>query len=176
MSEREQHRLFGELLAAHQSRLYGFLFALVGNREDAADLFQSTSLTLWQRFDTFEPGSNFYAWACTTAHFLTRNFLKRKRRHCDCFNEQLLDDLAETDGKRQEEIDESYFLALQDCKSKLGFGDKQLLDAVYVEELSAGEVASQMGRSRQSVCNSLARIRRQLLTCIEQQTAQEGRS
>ena len=66
MSDQEQHRLFGELISAHQSRLYGFLFALVGNREDADELFQETSLTLSRRFDTFQPGSNFYAWAATT--------------------------------------------------------------------------------------------------------------
>lgn len=176
MSDQEQQRLFGELLAAHQSRLYGFLFALVGNREDAADLFQSTSLTLWQRFDTFEPGSNFYAWACTTAHFLTRNFLKRKRLHCDCFNDQLLDNLAETHGEMEDHIDQPYLLALQECRNRLGVADRELLDSVYVEELSAAQVAGRTGRSRQSVCNSLSRIRRQLLTCIEKQMAQEDHS
>jgi RNA polymerase sigma-70 factor, ECF subfamily len=174
MSQREQHRLFGELLAAHQSRLYGFLFALVGNREDANDLFQSTSLTLWQRFDTFEPGSNFYAWAATNAHFLARNFLKRKRLHSRCFNEDLLDTLAETHDAMKNDMDQSYLAALQECKDRLGAADRQLLDSVYVEELTAAQVASQLGRSRQSVCNSLSRIRRQLLTCIQQQMAREA--
>ena len=65
MSKQEQHDLFCELLTLHQGQLHGYILALVGNRADADDLFQSTSMVLWRKFDTFQPGSSFLAWGPT---------------------------------------------------------------------------------------------------------------
>ena len=56
MTEQDRHNSFVELLTRHQSQLYGYIFALVRNREDAADLFQSVGLILWRKFDSFRPG------------------------------------------------------------------------------------------------------------------------
>ena len=44
MNDQERHILFSELIARHQSELYGYIFAIVRNWEDANDLFQSVCL------------------------------------------------------------------------------------------------------------------------------------
>ena len=62
MNEQERHNLFSELLTRHQSELYGYIFAVVRNWEDADDLYQSVCLVLWSKFDSFRPGSSFFAW------------------------------------------------------------------------------------------------------------------
>lgn len=46
MSEQDRHNLFVELITRHQSELYGYIFAVVRNREDADDLYQSVGMTL----------------------------------------------------------------------------------------------------------------------------------
>ena len=72
--------------------------------------------------------------------------------------------------------EESYMLALRECMDKLVPVDRQLIDLPYVEELGAQQIAERMGRSRQSVCNSLSRIRRQLFECVARKLGQEERS
>ena len=47
------------LFLAQQRELYHFLAAQVERPEDADDLLQETSVTLWEKFDQFEPGTSF---------------------------------------------------------------------------------------------------------------------
>ena len=79
MNEQERHNLFSELIARHQSELYGYIFAVVRNWEDADDLFQSVCLVLWRKFESFRPGSNFFSWARQTAKIEVSNFLRHKQ-------------------------------------------------------------------------------------------------
>ena len=53
--------------APHHDRLFAYLFSLLPHRPDAEDVFQRTSLILWQKFDQWTPGSDFLAWACGLA-------------------------------------------------------------------------------------------------------------
>jgi RNA polymerase sigma-70 factor, ECF subfamily len=173
MSGPDHHNLFAELITAHQSELYGYIFALVRNRDDAADLFQSVCVVLWKKFDSFHRESEaFFPWARQAAIFEVRNFLRHKksRRH---LAEKLLDAFTDSDFSRQSDSTTSYLAALRDCKAKLASADLQLLDYHYSKDLSAQEIADRIGRSRQSVCNSLLRIRRWLLDCIRMQLARQ---
>ena len=49
--------------------------ALLPNEQDAQDVFQRTSLVLWQKFDQFDSDRDFLPWACGVAHYEVRNFL-----------------------------------------------------------------------------------------------------
>lgn len=174
MNEQERHDRFSELITSHQSQLYGYIFALVRNWEDAADLFQAVCVVLWRKFDSFDPSTNsFFPWARQTAVFEVRNFLRNKkcRRHVA---EQMLSAFTETPFDRQSDSTPLYLEALRRCKHKLTTPDAELLDLHYSKDLSAQEIADQVGRTRQSVCNSLARVRRWLFDCVRIQMAQQG--
>ena len=175
MNEQERHSLFSELVTRHQSQLYAYIFALVRNREDAEDLFQSVCVVLWRRFESFEPNSSFFSWARQTALFVLRNSLKRKPRPA-CVSEELLDALAETAVDTRSDTTDAYLAALKRCKQKLSALDEQLLDLRYVEDLSTRQIADQTGRPQQGVCNSLMRIRRWLYDCIQMELAQQEHS
>ena len=41
---------FAELLRHHQTQLFGYIYSLVRDLDDADDLFQQTSLVLWDKF------------------------------------------------------------------------------------------------------------------------------
>ena len=56
---------FAQLLATHRDQLFGYLYALAQNFHDTEELFQETTIILWEKFETFERGTNFIAWACT---------------------------------------------------------------------------------------------------------------
>ncbi len=166
MDEQERHNLFVELITRYQSQLYGYIFSLVRNREDADDLFQSVGMILWQKFDLFRPDSSFVSWAGQTARFVTCNFLKRKRRLM-YVSEELSEALIETARETQSDATDFYLAALNRCRSKLGVEDEGLLQLRYVEELGTRQIAERMGRAQTSVCNSLARIRRWLFECVQ---------
>lgn len=200
MKSQNRHNLFSELITAHQSQLYGYIFALVRNREDAADLFQSVCVVLWKKFDSFlnaDAANNphlaanadtegnrgnlednhldndaFFPWARQTAIFEVRNFLRReKSRHH--LTEELLEAFTECDFDRQSDATTSYMDALRSCKGKLPSVDTELLDCHYGKGLSVQQVADRIGRTRQSVGNSLLRIRKSLLDCIRLQLVKQ---
>lgn len=173
MNPQEQHDLFCELLTQYQGQLHGYILALVGNRADTDDLFQATSLVMWRKFDSFQPGTSFFAWARRTAEFEIRNYFKRNRSRFMPFSEELLDALAATQPRLRSDTVESYLTSLRHCIDALRSEDQKLLDYSYVDEMGVQEIADCVARSRQSVGKSLARIRRELLRCVETRLLQE---
>ena len=163
---------FVELFALHQRRLYGFIYTMVPNRADAEDLLSQTSLVLWRKFDTFQPGSDFGAWSCRIAHLEALNFLKQKRRSRVHFSEELVAKLAEVRTARST-VHFAYEAALIDCIAKLSESDRQLIRLCYETKQSIKEAAEELGRPAASVYASLSRIRRVLLGCIRQSAGEE---
>jgi RNA polymerase sigma-70 factor, ECF subfamily len=174
MNEQERNDLFSELLTRDQSRIYGYIFALVRNAEDAADLFQSVCLVLWRKFETFQPGTSFFFWARRASIFEVRNFLKRKKQPTH-ISEQLLDAFVQAPNENRSDATELYLAALRRCKAKLDAADAELLDLRYAENLGTRKIADRMGRPQQGICNSLARIRKWLMDCVQRDMVQQER-
>jgi RNA polymerase sigma-70 factor, ECF subfamily len=174
MNKQERHSLFSDLLSRHQSQLYAYIFAVVRNREDTADLFQSVCMILWRKFDQFQPGSSFFCWARVTAHHVISDFLRRKKLPMQA-SADLLDALAETPLTPRSDAQAIYLDALQRCRTKLSAGDEELLGLRYAQDLRNQQIAARLQRSQQSVCNSLTRIRRLLLDCVLAELARHDR-
>ena len=175
MNDQERHNLFSELIARHQSEIYGYVFAIVRNREDANDLFQSVCLVLWSKFASFRYDSSFFAWARQTAKFEVRKFLTRKHLP-NHVSEELLDTLAEITPVVQDSGIELGLVALRHCKGRLDAGDEELLELRYAEGLSTVEIADRLQRLQPSISRSLNRIRRWLFECIERELSQQEHS
>ncbi len=174
MNEQDRHDQFVELITSHQSQLYGYIFALVRNRDDADDLFQSVGLILWQKFESFAPDTSFISWARQTARFAACNFLRRKKT--SYVSEELFEALTQTTTEAQCDAKESFLVALRRCKAKLNAADEELLKLHYGEDIGTGQIANRMGRPQQSVCNSLTRIRRWLFQCMKKEMTLQERS
>jgi RNA polymerase sigma-70 factor, ECF subfamily len=175
MNEQDRNNLFSELLTGHQSQLYSYIFAFVRKREEAEDLFQSVCVVLWQRFDSFRPGSNFFAWARQTAIYVLRNALRR-RKPPGYLSDELLDALAEADLDSRLDATDTYLLALRHCREELDDADAHLLELRYVDDLNTRQIADQLGRPQQGICNSLMRIRRWLFDCVRMEIARREHS
>ena len=169
MDEQERQNLFAELIARHQSELYGYIYAIVRNWEDTDDLFQSVCLVLWSKFESFRLGTSFFAWARQIAKIKVSDFLRHKHKQLPSFVTETLIDVFAADP--DDVGAEMYLVALRRCKEKLSAGDVELLQLRYVEELSTVEIADRLQRLQQSVSRSLNRIRRWLLECIEMEVA-----
>ena len=175
MNEQDRHNLFSELIARHQSELYAYIFAIVQNWEDAHDLYQSTCLVLWRKFESFLPDSSFFAWARQTAKIEARSFLRHKRSS-NHVSEELVDALADIVVDTQDDGAEPYLAAMRRCREKLNATDNELLQLRYVEDLGTREIADRLQRLQSNVCHSLHRIRRWLLECIQMELARQDHS
>jgi RNA polymerase sigma-70 factor, ECF subfamily len=164
---------FTELLGSSRSRVFGHLLALVQNLADAEDLYQQTALLLWEKFDQFQRGTDFGAWAVTVAHYQALNFLRRQSRRKTLFSDAALARLAavQLDLKTSEFSARSE--ALSNCLEALPDRSKQMLRLRYQGDQSLQQIAEQEHRSIGSIYTAISRIRKALMSCIESRVAQE---
>jgi RNA polymerase sigma-70 factor, ECF subfamily len=167
------HEDFVRLLSAAHRPLLGYLVSLLGNRHDAEDVLQRASVTMWRKFETFEKGTNFSAWASTVAFYEARNFQRTSARSRLQFSDTLLEliaaerisDMANTDARHD---------ALGHCMEKLDESGRRLVEAAYLDGSDIGLLADKMGRARQTLYNKLNLIRRALAECVARRLAEEG--
>jgi len=165
---------FARLLGQYRRQLFRFVYSLVNSMHDAEDLFQQVTITLWDKFDEFDPGTEFFAWACAIAKNKTLNFFKSKGRQRVYFSEELINEIARQEAQR-EDLQDSRLKALERCRQKLSRKDQQLLAACYRGDVSIQEAAKEIGRPVGSVYDSLSRIRSALHACIQRTLTSEGR-
>ena len=152
--------------APHHDRLFAYLFSLLPHRPDAEDVFQRTSLILWQKFDQWQPGTDFLAWACGVAFYEARNFIRVASRDRLRFSDTLLDTLATERAATLRRRDDRV-AALQECLKKLGRNERELLEKAYVDEESIRELARRDGQAAQTLYNRLNLVRKRLLQCTD---------
>ena len=162
------------MLAQHQSQLFGYIYSLVRDLDDADDLFQQTSLVLWDKFDQFDPSRSFVNWACGVARYEVLNFLRARSRNRLYFSDELNLALIEAqETLEQEQLEERRDGAggLHEETARAGQGPP---GGCYGRSAGIRDVARARGRSTQSIHNSLRRIRRALFECVRRSLAQGG--
>jgi RNA polymerase sigma-70 factor (ECF subfamily) len=165
---------FAELLRHHQTQLFGYIYSLVRDLDDADDLFQQTSLVLWDKFAHFDHSKSFINWACGVARYEVLNFLRSRSRSRLYFSDQLnLALVTAQESLEHQQLDERRD-ALAGCMKKLRESDLELLESCYDGSVCVQVVAERWGRSTHSIHNSLRRIRRVLFECVRRKIAQGG--
>jgi RNA polymerase sigma-70 factor (ECF subfamily) len=159
--------------ALHHDPLFAYLFSLLPHRPDAEDVFQRTSLILWQKFDQWEPSSDFLAWACGVAFYEVRNFIRVSSRDRLRFGDALLETLSKDRTATLQQRDDRV-AALQECLKKLDQGERELLQKAYVDEESIRELARRDGQAAQTLYNRLNLVRKRLLHCTDLRVGLEG--
>ena len=165
---------YASLLRRHQTQLFGYIYSLVRDLDDADDLFQQTSLVLWDKFDQFDRSKSFINWAFGVARYEVLNFLRTRSRKRLYFSDELNLALVEAHESLDQDRLEERRTALAGCMQKLRQKDRELLEACYERSASLRDVAESCGRSTHSIHNSLRRIRRVLFECVQRGVAREG--
>lgn len=166
---------FVQLLLTHQRRIQGYIVTMLANWADAEEVFQETSLVLWEKFDEFTPGTNFGAWACRIAHFQTLKFLQRPGKGQLQFSTDFLERVAEQAERRADELTARQE-ALAACVEKLSDSDRQLVVGRFQPETTTAALADSAGRSVKAVYKALNRIYDRLFHCVERAIASKERS
>lgn len=160
---------FVRLLTRYSSQIYGFILMLSVNRTDAEDVFQETSVVLWQKFDSYESGTDFRAWACRIAFFKVQSHRRTSGRF-RTLSDGAFEAIA-ADALAMVEVNDLQGEALAECLDKLSDRDRHLLEQKYFEKMTTAQLAEQMSQSTHAIYRSLTRIHSQLLNCMRRSLA-----
>lgn len=154
----------------YQRRLFLYILSQVGNPVEAEEILQEANLVIWRKCDQFEPGTNFYAWACRISKFEVLKSRERWRRDKLQFSDEFVSAVA-AEQEESEEHDEARRAALATCLGKLRKTDRELIQQRYAPGENGLSVAEALDRPINSVYQSLGRIRKALLECINRELA-----
>ncbi len=154
--------------------IFSYILMLVPNKVDAEEVFQETSLTLWQKFSEFIPDSNFRAWAIKVAHYKVLHYRAKRKSSPLLLDDTVLEAIHGTAATMTDRLDDLHW-ALEKCRSKLSDDDRNMLDRRYEPNATTKTVADELGRSPRSIYRTLDRIHQVLYECIRQEMSAEVR-
>ncbi|WP_182870158.1 sigma-70 family RNA polymerase sigma factor [Stieleria mannarensis] len=172
MDNAAQQAEFVRLFSANQRRIQTFILTLLPDRDQAQDVMQNTSVVLWQKFESFEPGTDFTAWAFRIARLEVLSLVRRHGRGRLVFDESMCNELADEVTQR-DAVSDTRLRALQGCVEKLSVVDRDLLQRRYEQGATIKAVAEAVGRPLEGMYKAMRRIHRTLFECTQRQLSAE---
>ena len=163
---------FLELFAEHEGALHAFLRALLPSREEATEAFQETAITLWRKFNEFDPSRDFKAWAFGIARNKALAAIRYRQRERLVFSDELIGLLAD-DAMAIDSTVLTQEQALDDCLRKLPDAQRELVLTAYEKGTRIDRLGQRLGQTPMALYKKLHRIRQSLLLCVEQAFAKE---
>jgi len=163
---------FVTLFTQAQRPMYLYILSQAGSVQAAEEILQEANLIIWAKSDQFKPDTNFGAWTRQIAQFEVMKFRQRRKREKLRFSDEFVNAIAEEAAERSA-TQEARHRALQLCLENLADQDRELIEQRYQPGVTGKELASQIKRPANSVYQSLSRIKRQLLECIQRRLTTE---
>ena len=158
----------------HLPALRGFVLSLVSDFALVDDVVQETFLTVTQKADHFEPGTNFRAWVWTIARFKVLQMLERGKNRSDRFSPEVIEALCADEGAESGWNLERQLEHLRKCVEHLPPRTRQAVTLRYEHAHRPPEVARLMGWTVDAVNVALSRARNALRKCVDDRMTLEG--
>lgn len=171
---RDTHENFLRLWTRHEPELRAFVHACVPRASDVDEVMQNVSLVAWRKYASVENDAHFPRWACLIAKY---EILMARRRHARdrlVLDEDIAEKLA-TEGIEEMSLRHRQLDALEHCIGKLPPDRRDLALTAYRPENSIKSLAAKTGRTEGALYQLLARIRQELLLCVDRTLALETR-
>jgi RNA polymerase sigma-70 factor (ECF subfamily) len=163
---------FLSLFMSHQRELRNYLFSLHPHAHDLDDLFQETSLKLWQVFGEYDSTRPFLPWAQRIAYFQVLRLRKTRSRDRLVLSDELVELLA---GEAPVTAQSDHLRAcLNNCLEKLTPRAREVLLARYSEDTNIAVIARDSRQSVHALYRMLDKARSQVVSCLRRQLADEG--
>lgn len=172
METKSKNNLFFRLYNNVQTRIYSFLLIIVHNHSDAEDILQETASIMWEKFDQYEQGTNFEAWAMSIAKRKALEFLRKNKRSRMIFQEQYYDLISNQALQTTEDVSDRV-QAVNHCLQKLSEKDRNLLSMRFKKNIPLKHISNITGRSASGICQSFSRILDVLRACVTAVLAQQ---
>jgi RNA polymerase sigma-70 factor (ECF subfamily) len=169
----ESDRLLHERYVRNQDSLYGYIMSILPNGMDADDVFQETSLVLWEKRDSYDPDRSFLAWSYGIARNVARNSIRKKQNRGQTLTPELFDAVAEARLRAADTLQQRSE-ALKHCLEKLPGRQRSFVMDCYERKTPLAALAERMGLSGNALYLRLSRIRRSLLNCVQRTLHAEG--
>ena len=171
---------FKTLLERHQSKIYSYIYSMVGNGEVANDIFQDTfTKVITKMDDTYNEQGKWIAWVMRIAHNATIDYLRKQKRFVDVnakddpdydFYDRIPDtEILAQEGMEQTESHKSLMKHIAGLPSE----QREVVMLRHYYEMSFKEIADLTGVS---INTALGRMRYALINLrkmFEQENANE---
>jgi RNA polymerase sigma-70 factor (ECF subfamily) len=157
---------FVSQITRHQTMLRAYIISLMPGLDGADDVLQEVNVVLWEKRETFEPGTNFRAWACAIARFMVKSHRRKAFREGKVVLDEKILEKLEEHGRGRSGREEERLRALERCLGDLGEDERRLVEHHYFSKIKLEEFAALHNRSVGSLRVALFRIRAALRKCI----------
>ncbi len=177
--KRGEAAAFEELVAERSGEIYGLLFRLTENGEEARDLTQETFLRAFQNIDRFRGEADIRTWIYRIAINQARNrsrWWRRRRRDATVSldathgesNQSLIGTLAEpSQNPEQQTLAREREMALRSALQRLALAYRETVILRDIEGFTYEEIAATLGINVGTVKSRLARGRQELRKRLE---------
>lgn len=147
---------FDQLMLKYRERLYGVIYNLTSNREDAADLTQDAFIKAFQAINRFHGQSSFFTWLYKIAVNTTLSHLRKSRLRSffsleklqeDDTSAQILNQLTDKTGVDRDAYLRELQEKLNEAMHKLSIKHRTVITLFEIDGLSHAEIAEIMGCS-----------------------------
>ena len=167
---------FDTLVQKYRERIYGVVYNLTSNREDAADLTQETFIKAFQAIARFQGTSSFFSWLYRIAinatlshlrrHKLRRFFSLEKMVEEDHSTEVIQSMAVAPDSDKQALVKDLQEI-LNEAFQKLSFKHRTVVTLFEIDQLSHQEIAEIMDCSVGTVRSRLHYAKQQLQSYLQ---------
>jgi RNA polymerase sigma-70 factor (ECF subfamily) len=162
-----------ELFARYQKKLFGYIYHLIGNREETEDILQNVFSKTYKNIDHFDVTRKFSSWIYRIAHNEAVNFLKRKSNRYTISWEDIVTNKDILNSVSQEELPEDMIEHKEVAKEiavaleKLPFKYREILLMRYFQEYSYKEIGKILKKSVNTVGTLINRSKKKLAEIVE---------
>ncbi len=155
---------FDRLILKYRARIFGVIYNLTSNREDASDLSQEAFIKAFQSINRFQGQSSFFTWLykiavnSTLSHLRKnrlRTFFSLEKLHEDGTTGQFIEQLTDKSGVERDSYLRELQEKLNESLQKLSIKHRTVITLFEIDGLSHTEIAQIMGCSEGTVRSRL---------------------
>jgi len=164
---------FEELWSENLTSIRRYVLSLRPEISSVDDILQETAISLWRKFDAYDPARPFVAWACRFALLQTLKQRQQRQRDRLVFNNDILNE-ALNEPHHESELTIARRDALTKALPSLAESDRRLLHRRYYTKETVQKMAKKQAISVHKLYHSLDAIRESLKVAIDQRMINEG--
>ena len=164
---------FMRLFMAHQGEIRTFVRALVYDPHDVDDVCQDIAMTLWNKFDGYDPSRRFGAWARGVAVHEIDYFRRKARRRPIPFSTQTIEAIRSEFDRREPRPVSQMLKYVEQCLRLLTERARRMFLLRYEQGKSVAEIAREIQSAEPAVYKALGRYRDQVRQCVEGHVTRE---
>lgn len=92
---------YEQLVQRYHTKIYGLVYGMTSNREDAEDVVQDVFVKAWKAMSHFREQSSFYTWLYRIALNQTINFRKKRNRRKNTSFDEFDPDIKQAESYRE---------------------------------------------------------------------------